>query len=111
MTGTGVGRRAGSLGAVVNRLRCLLAVVAVVVLASGCVGSGEPVSWEDQAVEKDGPGLVEREFIAACLAANDDLPTVRAKDFCGCVLGRVQAAVTLMSSRGSTTSSTSTETT
>jgi len=90
VTGTGVGRRAGSLGAVVNRLRCFLAVVAVVVLASGCVGSGEPVSWEDQAVEEDGPGLVEREFIAACLAANDDLPTVRAKDFCGCVLGRIQ---------------------
>ena len=57
------------------------------------MSSGEPVSWEDQA-DETGEGLVEREFTAACLAANDDLPTVRAKDFCSCVLGRVQAAVT-----------------
>ncbi|MEC8814939.1 MAG: hypothetical protein VYA92_03970 [Actinomycetota bacterium] len=83
----------------VNRFRCFLAVFAVVVLASGCMSSGEPVSWEDQA-DETGEGLVEREFTAACLAANDDLPTVRAKDFCGCVLGRVQAAVTFEEFKG-----------
>jgi len=71
-----------------------LALLAVLALAAAaCVSSGEPVSWEDQ-VDDSGKGLVEREFLAACLEANDDLGTVKAKAFCGCVLAEVQDAVT-----------------
>ncbi|MBR12876.1 MAG: hypothetical protein CL442_07005 [Acidimicrobiaceae bacterium] len=63
------------------------------VLATACVASGEPVSWEDQA-DDSGRGLVEREFIDACVEANEDLGAVKAKSFCGCVLDGVQDAVT-----------------
>jgi len=78
----------------VNRLlRSLLPVVLLVLVASACVPSGEPVSWEDQA-DETGEGLVEREFVAACLEANDDLGSVKAKRFCACVLNGIQAKVT-----------------
>ena len=75
------------------RFRFLLTVLAVVVLAAGCMSSGEPFSWEDQA-DESGEGLVEREFAAACMAANDDLSQMKAKTFCACVLDQVQAEVT-----------------
>ena len=55
--------------------------------------SGEPVSWEDQA-DVTGEGLVEREFVAACLECADDLGSVRAKIFCACVLDGSAAKVT-----------------
>ena len=101
-------------------MRTLAAVMALVLVVSACGGGSDsaelealreevatlkaqattmapttivPESWEDQA-DETGEGLVEREFTTACLAANNDLPTIRAKDFCGCVLDRVQAAVT-----------------
>ncbi len=84
---------AGSLR-VVNRLfRSLLPVALLVLVAAACVPSGEPVSWEDQA-DVTGEGLVEREFVAACLEANDDLGSVKAKAFCACVLDGIQAEVT-----------------
>ena len=77
-----------------NRLlRPLLPVALLVLVVAACVPSGEPVSWEDQA-DATGEGLVEREFVAACLEANDDLGSVKAKAFCACVLGGVQAEVT-----------------
>ena len=67
--------------------------MAVVLVASACVPSGEPVSWEDQ-TDASGDGLVEREFVDACLEANDDLGSVKAKAFCGCVLDGIQSEVT-----------------
>ena len=77
-----------------NRLlRSVLPVVLFVLVAAACVPSGEPVSWEDQA-DVTGEGLVEREFVAACLEANDDLGSVEAKRFCACVLDGIQAKVT-----------------
>ncbi|MEC8999242.1 MAG: hypothetical protein VYC56_03045 [Actinomycetota bacterium] len=76
-----------------RRFRSLSPLLLVAVLAAACVASGEPVSWEDQA-DDSGQGLVEREFIAACVEANEDLGAVKAKVFCGCVLGEVQDAVT-----------------
>ena len=77
-----------------NRLlRSLLTVALFVLVAAACVPSGEPVSWEDQA-DVTGEGLVEREFVAACLEANDDLGSVKAKNFCACVLDGIQAKVT-----------------
>ena len=76
-----------------NRLlRSVLPVVLFVLVAAACVPSGEPVSWEDQA-DVTGEGLVEREFVAACLEANYDLGSVKAKRFCGCVLDGIQAKV------------------
>jgi hypothetical protein len=77
----------------VIRFRRLLALVAVMFLVAGCVASGEPVSWEDQA-DESGEGLVEREFTAACMEANDDLSEAKSRTFCECVLDGVQAAVT-----------------
>lgn len=62
-------------------------------LLAGCMSSGEPVSWEDQA-DESGHGLVEREFTAACMEANDDLSEVRSRTFCACVLDGVREAVT-----------------
>ena len=76
-----------------SRIRRLLPLVAVVLVATACVASGEPVSWEDQA-DASGDGLVEREFVAACVEANDDLGSVKAKAFCGCVLDGIQSEVT-----------------
>ena len=77
-----------------NRLlRSLLPVALFVLVAAACVPSGEPVSWEDQA-DATGEGLVEREFVAACLEANDDLGSVKAKNFCACVLDGIQGKVT-----------------
>ena len=77
-----------------NRLlRALLVVAPFVLVAAASVPSGEPVSWEDQA-DVTGEGLVEREFVAACLEANDDLGSVKAKAFCACVLDGIQAEVT-----------------
>ena len=86
---------AGSLGAVTRRLRSrsFAPVLLLALLAAACVPSGEPVSWEDKA-DESGQGLVEREFVAACLEANDDLGSVKSKNFCGCVLDGVQDAVT-----------------
>ena len=76
-----------------RRFRSISALFLLAVLATACVASGEPVSWEDQA-DDSGRGLVEREFIAACVEANEDLGAVKAKSFCGCVLDGVQDAVT-----------------
>ncbi len=77
-----------------NRLRrSLLPFVLLVLVAAACVPSGEPVSWQDQA-DTTGEGLVEREFVAACLEANDDLGSVKAKNFCACVLDGIQNEVT-----------------
>lgn len=86
---------AGSLVAVVGRLRSrsILPLLLVALLATACVPSGEPVSWQGQA-DDSGKGLVEREFVAACLEANDDLSNIKAKAFCGCVLDEIQDAVT-----------------
>ena len=75
------------------RFRRLLALAAVMFLVAGCMASGEPVSWEDQA-DESGEGLVEREFTAACMEANDDLSEAKSRGFCECVLDEVQAAVT-----------------
>ena len=65
----------------------------LLLVATACVASGEPVSWEDQA-DASGEGLAEREFVAACLEANDDLGAVKARAFCGCVLDGIQSEVT-----------------
>ena len=75
------------------RFRRLLAPALAVLLLAGCMPPGEPESWEDQ-VDESGNGLVEREFTAACMAANDDFSTVKSRTFCACVLDGVQAAVT-----------------
>ena len=83
---------ADSLCAVIRFRRLLTPVLAVFLLA-GCMSSGEPVSWEDQA-DESGEGLVEREFTAACMEANDDLSVVKSRTFCACVLDGVQAVVT-----------------
>jgi len=77
----------------VIRFRRLLTPVLAVFLLAGCMSSGEPVSWEDQA-DESGEGLVEREFTAACMEANDDLSVVKSRTFCACVLDGVQAVVT-----------------
>lgn len=89
-------KTAGSLNAVKSPSRYLnwpLLLVAVFLLATACVPSGEPDSWGAQP-DVDGVGLVEREFVDACLEANDGLGSVKAKKFCGCVLDGIQSAVT-----------------
>lgn len=90
-------KTAGSLRAV-KRLprsfkRPLLPLLVICLLATACVPSGEPESWQDQA-DVDGEGLVEREFVDACLEANDGLGSAKAKKFCGCVLDGIQSEVT-----------------
>ena len=78
------------------RRRCRISpatlLVAVLVVAS-CANDGVPESWDDQA-DDSGRGLAIRQFEDACMEANDDLPSARARSLCACVAGRVRDAVT-----------------
>ncbi|MDP7551495.1 MAG: hypothetical protein QF896_09970 [Acidimicrobiales bacterium] len=72
--------------------RILPAVISIVLLASACANSGAPETWEDQP-DETGQGLAERNFVASCVEANDDLPEAKAESYCTCVLVNVKAAV------------------
>ena len=68
-------------------------VLAAVLLTAGCANSAEPNGWDEQA-DSTGRGLAERNFLEACIEANDDLPAAQGEAFCECVLVAVQEAVT-----------------
>ncbi|MDG2907103.1 MAG: hypothetical protein P6D49_02270 [Acidimicrobiales bacterium] len=60
-------------------------------LLVGCANSGVPEGWDDQP-DEIGRGLAERNFIDACMEANDDLSESRASSLCECVLDEVQGS-------------------
>ena len=82
----------GSLTAV-NRANRLLPVALAALLLVGCASSGVPEGWDEQ-VDETGRGLAERNFIDACIEANDDLSESRATSLCECILAEVQESVT-----------------
>ncbi len=88
---------AGSLLPVMRRTRPpstparLSALALVGLLLVGCANSGVPEGWDDQP-DEIGRGLAERNFIDACIEANDDLSESRASSLCECVLDEVQGS-------------------
>jgi hypothetical protein len=82
----------GSLTAV-NRANRLLPVALAALLLVGCASSGVPEGWDEQKDETD-RGLAERNFIDACIEANDDLSESRATSLCECILAEVQGSAT-----------------
>jgi hypothetical protein len=82
----------GSLTAV-NRANRLLPVALAALLLVGCASSGVPEGWDEQ-VDETGRGLAERNFIDACIEANDDLSESRATSLCECILAEVQGSAT-----------------
>ena len=66
-------------------------LAAAVLLLAGCANAGTPKDWAEQA-DETGKGLAERNFIDACVAANDDLTVSRATSLCECVLAEVQGS-------------------
>ena len=82
----------GSLTAV-NRANRLLPVALAALLLVGCASSGVPEGWNEQ-VDETGRGLAERNFIDACIEANDDLSESRATSLCECILAEVQGSAT-----------------
>ena len=86
---------AGSLLPVMRRTRPpstparLSALALAGLLLVGCANSGVPEGWDDQP-DETGRGLAERNFIDACIEANDDLSESRASSLCECVLDEVQ---------------------
>lgn len=69
----------------------LSALVVAVLLLAGCANAGTPKDWAEQA-DETGKGLAERNFIDACVAADDDLTVSRATSLCECVLAEVQGS-------------------
>ena len=88
---------AGSLLPVMRRTRPpstparLSALALAGLLLVGCANSGVPEGWDDQP-DETGRGLAERNFIDACIEANDDLSESRASSLCECVLDEVQGS-------------------
>ena len=88
---------AGSLLPVMRRTRPpstparLSALALAGLLLVGCANSGVPEGWDDQP-DDIGRGLAERNFIDACIEANDDLSESRASSLCECVLDEVQGS-------------------
>ena len=88
---------AGSLLPVMRRPRPpstparLSALALAGLLLVGCANSGVPEGWDDQP-DETGRGLAERNFIDACIEANDDLSESRASSLCECVLDEVQGS-------------------
>lgn len=88
---------AGSLLPVMRRTRPpstparLSALALAGLLLVGCANSGVPEGWDDQP-DEIGRGLAERNFIDACMEANDDLSESRASSLCECVLDEVQGS-------------------
>ena len=88
---------AGSLLPVMRRTRPpstparLSALALAGLLLVGCANSGVPEGWDDQP-DEIGRGLAERNFIDACIEANDDLSESRASSLCECVLDEVQGS-------------------
>ena len=76
-----------------NRANRLLPVALAALLLVGCASSGVPEGWDEQ-VDETGRGLAERNFIDACIEANDDLSESRATPVCECILAEVQESVT-----------------
>ena len=71
----------------------LVALLVPVFVLAGCANDGVPEFWDDQA-DASGRGLAIRQFEDACVEANDDLPSARARPLCTCVVDRVREAVT-----------------
>ena len=88
---------AGSLLPVMRRTRPpstparLSALALAGLLLVGCANSGVPEGWDEQP-DEIGRGLAERNFIDACIEANDDLSESRASSLCECVLDEVQGS-------------------
>ena len=88
---------AGSLLPVMRRTRPpstparLSALALAGLLLVGCANSGVPEGWDDQP-DEPGRGLAARNFIDACIEANDDLSESRASSLCECVLDEVQGS-------------------
>ena len=88
---------AGSLLPVMRRTRPpstparLSALALAGLLLVGCANSGVPEGWDEQP-DGIGRGLAERNFIDACIEANDDLSESRASSLCECVLDEVQGS-------------------
>ncbi len=76
-----------------NRANRLLPVALAALLLVGCASSGVPEGWNEQ-VDETGRGLAERNFIDACIEANDDLSESRATSLCECILAEVQGSAT-----------------
>ena len=76
-----------------NRANRLLPVALAALLLVGCASSGVPEGWDEQ-VDETGRGLAERNFIDACIEANDDLSESRATSLCECILAEVQGSAT-----------------
>tara|TARA_B110000438_G_C15711111_1_gene605381 strand:- start:474 stop:860 length:387 start_codon:yes stop_codon:yes gene_type:complete len=62
-------------------------------LLISCANDGVPEAWDDQ-IDESGKGLVVRNFVDACKESNSDMSEVKAKNYCECVIGRVQNSVT-----------------
>ena len=76
-----------------KRPTSLPAVLLAALLLVGCGSSGAPNDWAEQA-DATGRGLPERNFVDACMAANDDLSEAKSRSLCECILGEVQSSAT-----------------
>ena len=70
----------------------LSGLVIMVLSLTGCGSSGVPQDWDQQA-DATGKGLAERNFLDACIDANDNLTRGKAQSICECVLAEVQESV------------------
>ncbi|MBC8364001.1 MAG: hypothetical protein H8E59_03250 [Actinobacteria bacterium] len=76
-----------------HRSNRLLPVALAALVLVGCANSGVPKGWDEQA-DESGRGLAERNFVDACVEANDNLSISRATSLCECVLAEVQGSAT-----------------